>query len=247
MVLTLCTKLGEVLAQKNQGYTCWNPVCIYLFQDHFNFPCLFFFDLYQCYINLILIFLMYSLKHHLLSEIISQVYSSTLKKVYLWFLEIINVLNFLNLSSLLLVALFKMFSKTFKLLAENVEGLVKRNLLSHSHLIFQKDPVSSPENMEEKKYPGDVSIPSPKPKLHSRDLKKELITWVTKNAMFSSALLNTDYTVVLSVGLECIWGSWAGRLPWLITAGSFLLYLCNSVDVSFGNSFFYTVFLACYR
>lgn len=172
------------------------------------------------YINLHLIFLMYSLKQHLLSEIISQVYSSTLKKVYLWFLEIINVLNFLNLSSLLLVALFKMFSKTFKLLVENVEGLVKRNLLSHSHLIFQKDPVSSPENMEEKKYPGDVSIPSPKPKLHSRDLKKELITWVTKNAMFSSALLNTDYAVVLSVGLECIWGSWAGRL---ITAGSFLL------------------------
>ncbi|XP_058688360.1 suppression of tumorigenicity 18 protein isoform X1 [Poecile atricapillus] len=43
----------------------------------------------------------------------------------------------------------------------------------------EKDPVSSPENMEEKKYPGDVSIPSPKPKLHSRDLKKELITCPT--------------------------------------------------------------------
>ncbi|XP_031468709.1 suppression of tumorigenicity 18 protein isoform X6 [Phasianus colchicus] len=43
----------------------------------------------------------------------------------------------------------------------------------------KKDPVSSPENMEEKKYPGEVSIPSPKPKLHSRDLKKELITCPT--------------------------------------------------------------------
>ncbi|XP_071593628.1 suppression of tumorigenicity 18 protein isoform X1 [Heliangelus exortis] len=43
----------------------------------------------------------------------------------------------------------------------------------------EKDPVSSPENVEEKKYPGDVSIPSPKPKLHSRDLKKELITCPT--------------------------------------------------------------------
>ncbi|XP_068862065.1 suppression of tumorigenicity 18 protein isoform X4 [Aphelocoma coerulescens] len=46
-------------------------------------------------------------------------------------------------------------------------------------LSAKKDPVSSPENMEEKKYPGDVSIPSPKPKLHSRDLKKELITCPT--------------------------------------------------------------------
>ncbi|XP_028941589.1 suppression of tumorigenicity 18 protein isoform X4 [Antrostomus carolinensis] len=46
-------------------------------------------------------------------------------------------------------------------------------------LSAKKDPVSSPENTEEKKYPGDVSIPSPKPKLHSRDLKKELITCPT--------------------------------------------------------------------
>ncbi|XP_054250611.1 suppression of tumorigenicity 18 protein isoform X4 [Indicator indicator] len=46
-------------------------------------------------------------------------------------------------------------------------------------LSAKKDPVSSPENMEEKKYPGDVSIPSPKPKIHSRDLKKELITCPT--------------------------------------------------------------------
>ncbi|XP_035409092.1 suppression of tumorigenicity 18 protein isoform X4 [Cygnus atratus] len=46
-------------------------------------------------------------------------------------------------------------------------------------LSAKKDPVSSPENMEEKKYPGDISIPSPKPKLHSRDLKKELITCPT--------------------------------------------------------------------
>ncbi|XP_062424225.1 suppression of tumorigenicity 18 protein isoform X6 [Rhea pennata] len=46
-------------------------------------------------------------------------------------------------------------------------------------LSAKKDPVNSTENMEEKKYPGDVSIPSPKPKLHSRDLKKELITCPT--------------------------------------------------------------------
>lgn len=42
--------------------------------------------------------------------------------------------------------------------------------------LFQKDPVSSLENLEEKKFPGEASIPSPKPKLHARDLKKELIT-----------------------------------------------------------------------
>ncbi|XP_077665138.1 suppression of tumorigenicity 18 protein isoform X3 [Eretmochelys imbricata] len=46
-------------------------------------------------------------------------------------------------------------------------------------LAAKKDPLSSPENPEEKKYPGDVSIPSPKPKLHPRDLKKELITCPT--------------------------------------------------------------------
>ncbi|XP_025050178.1 suppression of tumorigenicity 18 protein isoform X4 [Alligator sinensis] len=46
-------------------------------------------------------------------------------------------------------------------------------------LSAKKDPVNSLENPEEKKYPGDVSIPSPKPKLHSRDLKKELITCPT--------------------------------------------------------------------
>ncbi|XP_025931620.1 suppression of tumorigenicity 18 protein isoform X3 [Apteryx rowi] len=46
-------------------------------------------------------------------------------------------------------------------------------------LSAKKDPVNSTENIEEKKYPGDVSIPSPKPKLHSRDLKKELITCPT--------------------------------------------------------------------
>ncbi|XP_065254341.1 suppression of tumorigenicity 18 protein isoform X3 [Emys orbicularis] len=46
-------------------------------------------------------------------------------------------------------------------------------------LAAKKDPLSSPENLEEKKYPGDVSIPSPKPKLHPRDLKKELITCPT--------------------------------------------------------------------
>uniref|UniRef100_A0A8I3WYQ5 ST18 C2H2C-type zinc finger transcription factor n=1 Tax=Callithrix jacchus TaxID=9483 RepID=A0A8I3WYQ5_CALJA len=43
----------------------------------------------------------------------------------------------------------------------------------------KKDPVSSLENLEEKKYPGETSIPSPKPKLHARDLKKELITCPT--------------------------------------------------------------------
>nr|XP_012298357.1 suppression of tumorigenicity 18 protein isoform X2 [Aotus nancymaae]XP_021528576.1 suppression of tumorigenicity 18 protein isoform X2 [Aotus nancymaae]XP_021528577.1 suppression of tumorigenicity 18 protein isoform X2 [Aotus nancymaae] len=43
----------------------------------------------------------------------------------------------------------------------------------------KKDTVSSLENLEEKKYPGEASIPSPKPKLHARDLKKELITCPT--------------------------------------------------------------------
>ncbi|XP_076691785.1 suppression of tumorigenicity 18 protein isoform X3 [Callospermophilus lateralis] len=43
----------------------------------------------------------------------------------------------------------------------------------------KKDPVNSLENLEEKKFPGEVSIPSPKPKLHARDLKKELITCPT--------------------------------------------------------------------
>ncbi|XP_034506039.1 suppression of tumorigenicity 18 protein isoform X2 [Ailuropoda melanoleuca] len=43
----------------------------------------------------------------------------------------------------------------------------------------KKDPVSSLENLEEKKFPGEASIPSPKTKLHARDLKKELITCPT--------------------------------------------------------------------
>ncbi|KAM5212159.1 suppression of tumorigenicity 18 protein isoform 3-T3 [Hipposideros larvatus] len=43
----------------------------------------------------------------------------------------------------------------------------------------KKDPVTSLENLEEKKFPGEVSIPSPKSKLHARDLKKELITCPT--------------------------------------------------------------------
>ncbi|XP_058524605.1 suppression of tumorigenicity 18 protein isoform X2 [Ochotona princeps] len=43
----------------------------------------------------------------------------------------------------------------------------------------KKDPVNPLENVEEKKFPGEASIPSPKPKLHSRDLKKELITCPT--------------------------------------------------------------------
>ncbi|ELK27510.1 Suppression of tumorigenicity 18 protein [Myotis davidii] len=40
----------------------------------------------------------------------------------------------------------------------------------------EKDTVNSLENLEEKKFPGEASMPSPKPKLHARDLKKELIT-----------------------------------------------------------------------
>ncbi|XP_070077651.1 suppression of tumorigenicity 18 protein isoform X4 [Equus caballus] len=43
----------------------------------------------------------------------------------------------------------------------------------------KKDPVNSLENLEEKKFPGEAAIPSPKPKLHARDLKKELITCPT--------------------------------------------------------------------
>ncbi|XP_037658718.1 suppression of tumorigenicity 18 protein isoform X2 [Choloepus didactylus] len=43
----------------------------------------------------------------------------------------------------------------------------------------EKDPVNSPENLEEKKFPGEAPIPSPRPKLHARDLKKELITCPT--------------------------------------------------------------------
>ncbi|KAF6101251.1 ST18 C2H2C-type zinc finger transcription factor [Phyllostomus discolor] len=43
----------------------------------------------------------------------------------------------------------------------------------------KKDPVNSSENLEEKRFLGEASIPSPKPKLHARDLKKELITCPT--------------------------------------------------------------------
>ncbi|XP_015421778.1 PREDICTED: suppression of tumorigenicity 18 protein [Myotis davidii] len=43
----------------------------------------------------------------------------------------------------------------------------------------EKDTVNSLENLEEKKFPGEASMPSPKPKLHARDLKKELITCPT--------------------------------------------------------------------
>ncbi|XP_023596724.1 suppression of tumorigenicity 18 protein isoform X4 [Trichechus manatus latirostris] len=46
-------------------------------------------------------------------------------------------------------------------------------------LSAKKDPVSSPENLEEKKFTGEGSIPSPKAKLHARDLKKELISCPT--------------------------------------------------------------------
>ncbi|XP_075406961.1 suppression of tumorigenicity 18 protein-like [Tenrec ecaudatus] len=43
----------------------------------------------------------------------------------------------------------------------------------------EKDAMSSQENFEENKFTGDASIPSPKAKLHARDLKKELITCPT--------------------------------------------------------------------
>ncbi|KAM5298611.1 suppression of tumorigenicity 18 protein isoform 2-T2 [Ctenodactylus gundi] len=43
----------------------------------------------------------------------------------------------------------------------------------------KKDTVNSLESLEDKKFPGEASIPSPKPKLHARDLKKELITCPT--------------------------------------------------------------------
>ncbi|XP_036734827.1 suppression of tumorigenicity 18 protein isoform X3 [Manis pentadactyla] len=46
-------------------------------------------------------------------------------------------------------------------------------------LYAKKDSVSSLDNLEEKKFHGEASIPSPKPKLHARDLKKELITCPT--------------------------------------------------------------------
>ncbi|KAM9198704.1 suppression of tumorigenicity 18 protein isoform 2-T2 [Dugong dugon] len=46
-------------------------------------------------------------------------------------------------------------------------------------LSAKKDPVSSPENLEEKKFTGEGSIPSPKAKLHARDLRKELISCPT--------------------------------------------------------------------
>ncbi|XP_028592816.2 suppression of tumorigenicity 18 protein isoform X4 [Podarcis muralis] len=42
----------------------------------------------------------------------------------------------------------------------------------------EKDSASCPESLDEKRY-SDVSVPSPKSKLHSRDLKKELITCPT--------------------------------------------------------------------
>nr|XP_033789581.1 suppression of tumorigenicity 18 protein isoform X2 [Geotrypetes seraphini] len=48
-----------------------------------------------------------------------------------------------------------------------------------SSSLFKKDTGSCSESVEEKKYPGEVSVPSPKPKLHSRDPKKELITCPT--------------------------------------------------------------------
>ncbi|KAM4688941.1 LOW QUALITY PROTEIN: suppression of tumorigenicity 18 protein [Discoglossus pictus] len=41
------------------------------------------------------------------------------------------------------------------------------------------DPGSCSESTEETKYSGDVSMPSPKTKIHTRDLKKELITCPT--------------------------------------------------------------------
>ncbi|XP_060099790.1 suppression of tumorigenicity 18 protein isoform X2 [Heteronotia binoei] len=43
----------------------------------------------------------------------------------------------------------------------------------------EKDPTNCSESLEEKKHLGEVPVPSPKLKLHSRDLKKELITCPT--------------------------------------------------------------------
>ncbi|XP_069076256.1 suppression of tumorigenicity 18 protein isoform X1 [Pleurodeles waltl] len=43
----------------------------------------------------------------------------------------------------------------------------------------EKETGSCSESIEEKRYPGDMQMPSPKPKLHSRDVKKELITCPT--------------------------------------------------------------------
>lgn len=54
-------------------------------------------------------------------------------------------------------------------------SIVMKREAPHSFLLFQKDSASCPESLDEKRY-SDVSVPSPKSKLHSRDLKKELIT-----------------------------------------------------------------------
>ncbi|XP_069477137.1 suppression of tumorigenicity 18 protein isoform X2 [Ambystoma mexicanum] len=43
----------------------------------------------------------------------------------------------------------------------------------------EKEAGSCTESIEDKRYPGDVQMPSPKSKLHSRDIKKELITCPT--------------------------------------------------------------------
>ncbi|KAG8570857.1 hypothetical protein GDO81_011448 [Engystomops pustulosus] len=44
---------------------------------------------------------------------------------------------------------------------------------------IEMDPGSCSENTDETKFSGDVSMPSPKSKFHSRDMKKELITCPT--------------------------------------------------------------------
>ncbi|XP_075069609.1 suppression of tumorigenicity 18 protein [Mixophyes fleayi] len=44
---------------------------------------------------------------------------------------------------------------------------------------IEMDPGSCSENTDETKFSGDVSMPSPKTKFHSRDIKKELITCPT--------------------------------------------------------------------
>uniref|UniRef100_G3WFR3 ST18 C2H2C-type zinc finger transcription factor n=2 Tax=Sarcophilus harrisii TaxID=9305 RepID=G3WFR3_SARHA len=68
------------------------------------------------------------------------------------------------------------YSKTHEKKEEEKEA---QHSLHCTTSLQKKDPVGSPENLEEKKYPGEVSIPSPKPKLHARELKKELITCPT--------------------------------------------------------------------
>uniref|UniRef100_H3AIQ3 ST18 C2H2C-type zinc finger transcription factor n=1 Tax=Latimeria chalumnae TaxID=7897 RepID=H3AIQ3_LATCH len=66
------------------------------------------------------------------------------------------------------------YSKTNMKKDESKEQL-KTSALVFSE-IYKEEAESTAENLEERKYAGDVATPSPKTKLPSRDLKKELIT-----------------------------------------------------------------------